>query len=225
MNWEFLGATILFIIIGYLIGSFSWAVIISKKLKNEDVRIHGSGNAGATNTLRSYGKKIAALVFILDMSKTIIAVSIAWSVKRYGGNPWNGIIIQLAGIAAIIGHVYPLFFKFKGGKGSASLVGLFIIANWLLFFIGLFTFFAITLKSRKVSLGSLTTPIILILIYIAFVFTPGMNTTWDSPLTYNYAWWISMSCLISGWLITIFTHRGNIQRLIKGTERTLDDKK
>ena len=212
-------------IIGYLIGSFSWAVIISKKFKNEDVRIHGSGNAGATNTLRNYGKKIAILVLFLDMAKTIIAVIIAWSIKRYAGNPWNGGIIQLAGVAAIIGHVYPLFFKFKGGKGSASLVGLFIISNWLLFFIGLLTFFAIALKSRKVSLGSLTTPIVLILLYVAFVFTPGMNSTWDSPLTYNTTWWITLSCLVAGWLITVFTHRGNIQRLLNGTERTLDDKK
>lgn len=225
MNLQYFGTTILFAFIGYLIGSISWAVILSKKFKNEDVRVNGSGNAGATNTLRSYGKKIAAVVFFLDMSKTVVAILIAYLVKKYAGDPWNGTIIEVAGIAAIIGHIFPVFFKFKGGKGSASLVGLFASVNWILFFIGLAIFFAIILKSRKVSLGSLVTPVLLIGAYIVFHFIPGMNSTWDSPMIQGQEWWIPIIILTTGWLITVWTHRGNIGRLLKGTERTLDDNK
>lgn len=221
MKWEYFGVTILFVAIGYLIGSISWATILSTKLKKEDIRDFGSKNAGATNTLRNYGPLMALAVFILDVLKPVIAIAIAFLVKTYGGNPWNGILVQAAGIATIIGHIFPVFFKFKGGKGAASLAGLTLAMQWILFFIGFILFVIIVKITKKVSLGALLGSFLLIIFNIGFGFINEMNQDWSNPMTQDPYWWVNTIVLSLAWLLVLYRHKDNIKRLLNGTERVL----
>ena len=222
MEWQYVGATLIFAFIGYLIGSVSNAVIVSKFIKKEDVRKKGSGNAGATNTLRHYGKGLAAIVFFLDIMKVVVAILIAWSVKKYSNVEWlSGILIQSAGLAAIIGHIWPLYFKFKGGKGAASTVGFILSMQWILVIVGIILFITIVIKTKKVSLGSMLGIFVIVLFQIAFSFIPGMTDSWSIPIMNDVPWWVNTIFMTVIWLLVMFSHRDNIKRLIKGKERTL----
>ena len=125
---------ILVAIIAYLIGSINFSVIISKKMAGFDVREKGSGNAGTTNMLRTVGKKAALLTLICDILKGIIPVLIAILIGKIANHFEANIRIeylaQIAGVLTIIGHTFPIFFKFKGGKGVASSLGLILVINW-----------------------------------------------------------------------------------------------
>lgn len=226
MKWEYIGATAIFIVLGYLIGSISNAIIISKVWEKEDIRDKDSGNAGATNVLRNYGVKFALIVFVLDIAKVMLAVIIAWSVKKYSDiDFFSGTIIQAAGLAAIIGHILPIYFKFKGGKGSASFVGLAIIMQWPLFFVGFIALMTVVIIWKQVSLGSILAPGIVLIFQIAFAFIPDMNDAWANPITEDTEWWVNSIFLALSWIIIIITHRENIKRILKGTERKLGAKK
>lgn len=225
MNINTIWVTLIYLLIGYLLGSISWSVILTKKVKKEDIREKGSGNAGATNTLREYGKKLALGVFTLDVLKTIISVLCAYLLSKFAKGPFEDGIIQVAGLGTIIGHIYPIFFKFKGGKGSASLVGLFISMNWILFFIGVVLFLLIVKKTRYVSLGSLVTPFILINFMILFDYViPHMNDLWSNPILQGPYIWMNLLVITIAWLFTVFRHRKNINRLFDGSERKLGTK-
>ena len=226
MYWEYIGATVIFIILGYLIGSISNAILISKIWKKEDIRDKDSGNAGATNVLRNYGVKFAMIVFALDISKVVLSVMIAWSIKKYSNIEFfEGGLIQAAGLAAIIGHILPIYFKFKGGKGAASFVGFTLVMGWPLFFVGLVAVITIIMIWKKVSLVSIIAPGFVFVFQIVFAFTPSMNDAWANPLMGDSAWWINSLFIGGAWLLVIFTHRENIKRIIKGTERSLNFKK
>lgn len=109
-------AYILMAVIAYLIGSISFSVIISKKMAGFDVREKGSGNAGSTNVLRTVGKKAAAITLICDVLKGVIAILIAMIIGNIFKNVDKELIVQIAGIAVVLGHTFPIFFGFKGGK-------------------------------------------------------------------------------------------------------------
>ncbi|MGM9643600.1 MAG: glycerol-3-phosphate acyltransferase, partial [Eubacteriales bacterium] len=119
----FAAGVILCIILPYLIGSINPAIIFSKKVYHDDIRTHGSGNAGTTNTLRTYGKKMAALILLLDFLKAVIAVVLGSLIlsREVGG--------AIAGIFVILGHTFPIYYKFKGGKGVASLAGVVLVLS------------------------------------------------------------------------------------------------
>ena len=118
-------------IIAYLLGSISFSVIISKKIAGFDVREKGSGNAGTTNVLRSVGKKAAIITLACDVLKGVIAVLIAYLAGKVVGEGIDkALLVQLAGIAVILGHTFPVFFQFKGGKGVATALGVLLITNW-----------------------------------------------------------------------------------------------
>ena len=224
MKWEFFGATIIFVLMGYLIGSVSWSIIITKFKYNDDIRNKGSGNAGATNILRNFGTKLGLIVFILDVAKPIVATLIAYEVKINSHNFLSGILIQAVAFSTVIGHIFPVFFKFKGGKGAASLVGLFILFNWLIAIIGLVIFMLIVYKTKIVSIGSIFTPLILIIIQIAFIFMPSMNNYWSNPIAKDPYLWVNTIFLSITWIIITIMHKGNIQRIYKGQERTMNFK-
>ena len=118
-------------VIAYLLGSISFSVIISKKMAGFDVREKGSGNAGTTNVLRSVGKKAAIITLACDILKGVVAILVAFIAGLIFKDKLDrALLVQLAGIAVIIGHTFPIFFGFKGGKGIATALGVLLITNW-----------------------------------------------------------------------------------------------
>ncbi|MBT2760746.1 glycerol-3-phosphate 1-O-acyltransferase PlsY [Paenibacillus sp. ISL-20] len=187
------------IVVCYLLGSVSFSVLLAKILKGIDIRQHGSGNAGATNTLRVLGKGPAILVLVLDVIKGIAAV---WIGRWLGGdNDW---LPGLCGIAAIIGHNWPLYFRFRGGKGIATAIGVLATLCFIPAVIaGIIAILSIVF-TRYVSLGSL----------IFVVLTPVFL------LIADYSWpifWTSfIICVFAFW-----RHRSNIVKLVQGRENKL----
>ena len=152
----FLACAVLCIIIPYLIGSINPSIIISRKKYNEDIRSYGSGNAGATNTLRTYGKKMAVLILMLDMLKAVVAILFgAFLLTMDMGGP-------IAALFVVVGHMFPIYYKFKGGKGVDCTGICILMLSPVPFPILLVIFIAIALLTRFVSLAS----IILSLIHI-----------------------------------------------------------
>lgn len=190
------------IVISYLLGSVSFSVVLARLLKNIDIRQYGSGNAGATNTLRVLGKGPAILVLALDVLKGIAAV---WIGRWLGGGiEW---VADLCGLAAIIGHNWPIFFRFRGGKGIATTIG--VMAS--LFFLpalcaGIIAILAIVF-TRYVSLGSL------IFVFLTPVFLLIFGEFG------HYFWTSIVICIFAFW-----RHRTNIVKIVQGKENKLGSK-
>lgn len=194
------------VIISYLIGSLSFSYILAKLLKKVDIRQYGSGNAGATNTLRVLGLGPAIAVLLLDCLKGIVAVFIGLHFTD-----GNTVVAAMSGIAAIVGHNWPIFFGFRGGKGVATTIG--VLAS-LVFFSALISGIIAIISifiTRYVSLGSL------IFIIGTTIFTWIFSGAFGYPDYYTYF-------LIVISLLTIWRHRANIKRLIEGNERKIGEK-
>lgn len=197
---------ILILIFGYLIGSFPTAIIAGKILKKIDIREHGSGNAGATNVFRVLGWKAGVVVLIIDIFKGF--ASVWWIPELSNAEPEIKIYLQiLAGIAAIAGHIWTIFAKFRGGKGVGTAAGVFLGLQPVPVLICLLVFFGVVYKTRFVSLGSMIAAFLLPIILIVRKFL--LNVEIQMPM-------IILSVLLA--LMIIFTHRTNINRLIQGTE-------
>ena len=146
---------ILVAIIAYAIGSVNFSIIFSKKFAGFDVREKGSGNAGSTNMLRSVGKGLAALTLICDILKGVVAILIAIGIGKIAKDIKPEILVQLAGIFSIIGHTFPVYFGFRGGKGVATSLGILLLVNWQIGLICLVFALLVMILSRMVSLGSI----------------------------------------------------------------------
>ena len=205
---------IIVVIISYLIGSISFSVIISKKMAGFDVREKGSGNAGATNMLRSVGVKAAVLTLIGDCLKGVVAILIAVLIGKIAQNLDKALLVQLAGIAVILGHTFPIFFNFKGGKGVATALGVVLVTNWQIGLICLVFALVLMALSRMVSLGSVGAcvlfPVLVLFIKSNYIVTEG-----SSYLIYS----IILAVIVA------FNHRSNIKRLLTGTENKISFKK
>ena len=205
---------IIITIIAYLLGSISFSVIISKKMAGFDVRQKGSGNAGTTNVLRTVGKKASIITLICDILKGVVAVLIAYIVGLIIKDGINkALLIQLAGIAVILGHTFPIFFQFKGGKGIATALGVLLITNWNIGLICLVFALVLMILTRMVSLGSIVAAI---LFPVLIIFMPHTAYLVDGS-------YIIFSILLA--VLVIFNHRANVKRLLSGTENKLDFKK
>mgnify|MGYP005807638645 CR=1 FL=1 len=209
---------ILIAIIAYAIGSINFSVILSKKMAGFDVREKGSGNAGTTNMLRSVGKKAAALTLVSDILKGVVAVLIA----IFLGNIINGInkelLLQIAGIAVVLGHTFPIFFGFKGGKGVATSLGILLISNWQIGLICLVFALVLMVLTKMVSVGSCAAavlfPVLTLFINDNYtVLTEGKNGS--SYFIY--------SVILA--IIVLYNHRSNIKRIFNGTENKISFKK
>ncbi|HVN67130.1 MAG TPA: glycerol-3-phosphate 1-O-acyltransferase PlsY [Candidatus Sulfotelmatobacter sp.] len=182
------------VIAAYLLGSIPFGLIVAG-IWNVDIRRHGSGNIGATNVLRTLGPVPAAAVFALDFSKGLLAVYLGyWS----GGGP---LIVLLLGAAAVLGHMYSIFLKFKGGKGAATGLGVLAGLAPEVFAISLVVAAVIIYATRYVSVGSIVTPFV----------AAGLMLLFHRPLPYI------IGTLIVG-LFILVRHLPNIQRLRRGTE-------
>ena len=147
-------------IIAYLLGSISFSVIFSKKIGGFDVRTKGSGNAGSTNVLRTVGKKAAVLTLLCDCLKGVVAVLVAVIAGNIAKSVDSALLVQLAGIFAVVGHSFPIFFKFKGGKGVATSLGVILIINWRIGLICLVFALLLMILTKFVSLGSVAAAIL-----------------------------------------------------------------
>lgn len=200
-------------IIAYLIGSVSFSVIFTKKFAGFDVREKGSGNAGSTNVLRTAGKKPAALTLLCDILKGVVAVGIAILIGLIvkADDNTKAILVQLAGIFVVVGHTYPIFFGFKGGKGVATALGVLLITNWQIGLICLLFALIIMAVFKIVSLGSIAAAIlfpVLCMFLTQHFIVPGS--------TFSYiVFGIVMAAIV------VFNHRANIKRMATGTENKL----
>ena len=143
---------IIIAVIAYLIGSINFSVIFSKKMAGFDVREKGSGNAGTTNMLRSVGKKAAAITLICDILKGVVAIGIAIFIGYLFNAQNKSILVQIAAISVVIGHTFPIFFGFKGGKGVATSLGVLIMSNWQIGLICLSVAIILIIITKMVSL-------------------------------------------------------------------------
>ncbi len=192
------------LIIAYLLGSIPNAVWYGKLFFGMDVREHGSGNAGATNTLRTLGNKAGFVVFFLDILKGFLATNLVVLLKDIVPQSEEYFQVQmLLGAFAVIGHIYPVFAKFKGGKGIATLVGVLSAMDFRLILLLLVTFIIIVSITRFISVGSMISAI-LSPIYV------GLLYNWQQQSFLYF-------CLLIA-LLVVYTHRANIKRLIAGNE-------
>ena len=166
-------------IIAYLLGSISFSVIISKKMAGFDVREKGSGNAGTTNMLRSVGKKAAALTLLCDVLKGVVAIVIAIIVGRIIKDSDKALLVQLAALGVVIGHTFPIFFGFKGGKGVATSLGVLLLVNWQIGLICLVFAIILMALTQMVSLGSVAAailyPVLVMFIHTNYTVSEGSN--------------------------------------------------
>jgi acyl phosphate:glycerol-3-phosphate acyltransferase len=196
---------ILYILASYLLGSIPFSVIVGYAFNGDDIRKHGSGNAGATNVYRVAGPIAAALAMLLDVGKGALPVLLA--MYFFPGSAW----LQMAsGFASVVGHVFPIFAGFRGGKGINTLLGMFLILLPIEVGVCLFIFGIIFALTRIVSAGSIVAGVSLSLIVLIEKYLMGKNV---SPLL--------LSACIGVSLLVLFTHRANIRRLMKGQERKL----
>lgn len=210
-------AYIIMAIIAYAIGSINFSVIISKKMAGFDVREKGSGNAGSTNVLRTVGKKAAALTLICDILKGVISVLIALVIGKIAGESANSaIVVEIAALAVVIGHTFPIFFGFRGGKGVATSLGVILIVNWKIGLICLVFALALMVLTRMVSLGSISAAVLFA------VLTMFVRDSYIGGINFDFSF-IIFGILLAA--LVIFNHRSNLKRIINGTENKLGAKK
>jgi glycerol-3-phosphate acyltransferase PlsY len=197
---------ILLILIAYLIGSVSNAVWVSKRFYHMDIREYGSGNAGATNTFRVLGPTAGTFVMILDMLKGILAVQLALTISFYASPDHLTQLINFQiglGIAAVMGHIFPIWYEFRGGKGVATLFGMVLAIQPLVALCCVFVFLLMLFLTRYVSLSSIVASIAFPLLLV-FIFR-------ERELYYKLF-------AISIALMVVLTHQKNIGRLLAGSE-------
>lgn len=189
------------LVLGYLLGSLNFAIIYSK-LKGDDIRNHGSGNAGATNVLRTYGKLPAAIVFLLDISKGVIAILLARSV-------FDGMIYDCsAALGAVLGHNFPVYYKFAGGKGVSTSLAVLLTLHFPTALVAIAAFIIVVLLTKYVSLSSILAAAAAIIASFIFFKIDVF----------------SVFCSIIG-ILCIVRHHSNIKRLLNGTENKLGQKR
>ncbi len=201
-------------IIAYLIGSINFSVILSKKMAGFDVREKGSGNAGTTNMLRSVGKKAAVVTLLCDVLKGVVSILIAifigWAFKIEN----QSLLVQIAGIAVVLGHTFPIFFGFKGGKGVATSLGILIMSNWQIGLICLVFGILLIALTRMVSLGSCTATVLFPVLTLFIT---------DNYIVSQGSGYLIYSIILA--VIVLFNHRSNIKRIMNGTENRISLKK
>ena len=209
---------IIMAIIAYCIGSVSFSVIFSKKFAGFDVREKGSGNAGSTNMLRSVGKKAAALTLVCDILKGVVAIVIAIILGNVVKDINRELLLQIAGVAVVLGHTFPVFFQFKGGKGVATSLGILLMSNWQIGLICLVFGIVLIALTRMVSLGSCAAAV---LFPVLTLFINDHYTVLTEGKQGNV--YLVYSIILA--IIVLYNHRSNIKRILNGTENKLSFKK
>lgn len=207
------------ILLSYLVGSIPTALLVSRAVKGIDIREHGSGNMGGTNVMRVLGWKYGLLVVLIDALKGVIAVVLITRL-HHGNIPFNNItpfddftLIQIiAGITAVIGHIWTIFAGFKGGKGIATALGILLIISTVDILIAVGIFVIVVTFSKYISLGSVLAAVAVPLALVV------RENVFDAQIS-NYYTLLPFLILLS--LLVIFTHRKNIQRILSGEEKKI----
>ena len=208
-------SVVLMLIVGYLLGSLSFSIIFTKIFAKTDVREHGSGNAGFTNTIRTAGKKVGILVFICDALKAVVAILIAMAVAKW--LPFDNYVGYgkfAAALGAVLGHNFPLYYGFRGGKGIVVSIAIIYSLNWITGCFTLGAFLVVFAITGIVSLSSLT----------------GAATVMITTLVMYLNGWADVEVvqlvlmLVMG-VLAFYMHRANIKRLLNGTESSFKKKK
>lgn len=190
------------LLVSYLLGCFNGSVMTSHFIIRDDVRQHGSGNAGLTNFYRTYGARYALCVIICDMGKTVLACLIGGYLMHWVVGDWTlGLLI--AGIGCELGHMFPVFFGLRGGKGILSGGVLVLMLDWRVALIAWGLFAVLWLTTRYVSLGSIAA-------------TASMPVSVFLLMGHNWLYTVLSAAVAA---LVIWCHRGNIQRLLTGTEK------
>ncbi|MBC8570939.1 glycerol-3-phosphate 1-O-acyltransferase PlsY [Zongyangia hominis] len=196
----------------YLLGSISFAVIVSKLYSKKDVRDYGSGNAGMTNVLRNFGKLPAALTLLGDFTKGVVAVLLGrYLFSLFGVTAFDGAYV--AGLFALLGHMYPLYFGFKGGKGVLTSAGIILVINPITLAVLLVEFLIAFGISKMVSLGSIVDAVSYPIVTYIVLKVSG------EPALIN-----TLFAALIG-IIVLYLHRENIKRIFAGTEYKFGQKK
>jgi len=199
----------LVMIIGYLMGSFPTAYLVGKLIRGIDIREHGSGNVGATNTLRVLGTGWGILVLVIDIAKGYGAMLVAWKLFTFMGIVSPSFGLLMVALSAILGHVFTCFLNFKGGRGVATAAGVFLFLMPIQLLLALGVFIITVAITRYVSLGSIIAAISL------FLFELWTN------LINNFASWQFLIAVIAVVVFIIVKHKPNMQRLAEGTENQI----
>lgn len=222
---------IIAVVAAYLISSVNTSIIVTRIVVHKDIRTMGSGNAGFTNVLRCVGKLPAVITFVGDFLKGVISVLIAYflmiGVQGEAGEIYRGYLMYLAGFFAVLGHTFPIYYKFKGGKGVVTTFAVMLMTDWRTLVCALLIFAVFFLIARIVSLCALIN-------FTVYPFTTLMwrvldlngVTTAISPLkqpSMSFIIFATVMALLIGLLI-IFRHKDNIKRLLNGTEKKIKPK-
>ncbi len=242
--WINVAVVVVSLLAGYLFGSIPSGVIIGKVFFHKDPRDYYSHNSGGTNSGRVFGKKIGVTVIILDMIKTALPIYAIWATLTFSGlrdfMVWsNGydaapLYYWMAGLAAAIGHCWPIYIHFKGGKAVSCYMGTNIMTSWVEFLFAGVTYLIIAGKKKIISLASIVTSIVgTVTAWVMFILALTIKT--NTPLDLFYSWGFGFLPLFHfGWEfalvdtliapLLIFRHRANIKRLKEGTEAKTTDK-
>lgn len=194
---------LLYVMVPYLLGSVNTAILVSKHFYHDDIRNYGSGNAGFTNVMRTYGKKAAIITFAGDIFKTMVAILIGWSVFGY-------LTAYIAGFACFLGHIFPVFYNFKGGKGVLCMGTIMLMLDWRIFLMLLVVFVGIVLATRYISAGS---------VICAMMFPLVLNRINNTGI------YMIEFVAIAIAVIVVLKHMGNLKRIFNGTESKFAFKK
>ena len=223
MNGQTIWSMLVTVIIGYLLGSVNASIILTKLIKNDDIRRHGSGNAGMTNVMRTLGALPGILTFVFDFLKCAAAIALGLYVVKQGwlgtGLPEDltGLAKYAAGFGCLLGHIFPLYFGFKGGKGIVTTTAMVLLLDYRIFLPALLVFSVVFVWKRTISLSSVTA----VSLYPVF--------TWLVTFFLDYRKaGLRLSAVLGQTVfaaliaaIVLFAHRSNIQRLRKGEEKPL----
>ena len=202
-------------VLAYLIGSINFAIIVSRIFAQRDIRDYGSGNAGMTNVLRTFGKLPAVITTVGDFCKGIIAVLLGHLIIQFVGGATDVFYADyLMALLALLGHCFPVFYGFKGGKGILVSAGIILILNPIVFLVILAVFCIVVAISKIVSLASISAAIAFPIATMVHGLIVGSDVVWFDTLS---------ALLIGG--IVVFMHRSNITRLLNGTENKFGKKK
>lgn len=194
---------LLYVLVPYLLGSINTAILVSKHFYHDDIRNYGSHNAGFTNVMRTYGKKAAIITFVGDIVKTMAAILIGWCVFGY-------LTAYIAGFACFLGHIFPVFYRFKGGKGILCLTAILLMLDWRIFVTLLVVFVGIVLATKYISAGS---------VICSMMFPLLLNRLNDTGI------YMIEFVAIAIAVIVVIKHRENLKRIFNGTESKFAFKK
>ncbi len=194
---------LLYVLIPYLLGSINTAILVSKHFYHDDIRKHGSGNAGFTNVMRTYGKKAALITFGGDILKTLLAILIGWCVFGY-------LTAYIAGFACFLGHIFPVFYGFKGGKGVLCMGTIMLMLDWRIFLALIVVFIGIVMATKYISAGSV----------ICSMMFPLMLNRMNNTGIYMIEF-VAIAIAV----IVVIKHRENLKRIFNGTESKFKIKK